>query len=86
MFICPLTSKTKTGDFYYKINDKNTAILSEAKYIDKKRLIKKINHIENTIIKEMKKAISRWKKLSRDYSFDSFFLNGGILLLRGSYY
>lgn len=41
IFICPLTSKTKTGDFYYKINDKNTAILSEAKCIDKKKIDKK---------------------------------------------
>jgi len=57
--MCPLTSKDKIGNFYFKINEKSTAILSEAKCIDKKRLVKKINDVNADIVKELKKAISR---------------------------
>ena len=59
VYMCPLTSKDKIGNFYFKINEKSTAILSEAKCIDKKRLVKKINDVNADIVKELKKAISR---------------------------
>lgn len=55
----PLTSKEKTGDWYYKIqkeDQNNFLILNQAKLLDKKRLEKRIYQISERELNKIKQA------------------------------
>ncbi len=63
----PLTTKIKNGEFYFNFfinNRDNSAILSQIKLIDSKRIIKKIGMIPTDSFRGLKIKIGRLLKLS----------------------
>lgn len=63
----PLTSKIKTGKYYFYIGDVDgkeaVAILSQLKNIDSLRLVNKVTFIKKDKFKEIKKAVKRVNSL-----------------------
>ena len=63
LWILPLTSKDKTGDYYYQFEyhgQKNSIILSQLKLISSKRLLRKIRTFPKEDFEEVKKRIKSW--------------------------
>jgi mRNA interferase MazF len=60
ILVIPLTSKVKTGKYYFKVkikNKDNYLILSQIKFLDTKRLFYKIDKIEKTIFETIKSEL-----------------------------
>lgn len=58
----PLTTKDKNGKYYYKfafLNKNNTAILSQLRLLDSKRLVDKMGVMEEGDFLKIKKAINK---------------------------
>ena len=57
----PLTSQEKTGKYYHKLSSftGTTAILSQVRLFDAKRLLRLIGNIENSELKEIKIKIGK---------------------------
>ncbi len=59
--IIPLTSKDKKGTYYFdigKINGRDAkAVLSQIKFIDKRRLIKKMDVLDKELFEKLRAAI-----------------------------
>ncbi len=63
LWIIPLTSKTKEGNFFYNLHDKNsnyTFILPQLKLISNKRLIRKISKISQSDFIKIKSQIKNF--------------------------
>jgi len=71
VFLCvPLTTKQKAGIFYFNFcvkNRKNSAILSQIRLIDSKRLVKKLGMVSVDDFENMKRKIGKLLKLT-DFS------------------
>lgn len=62
-FLCfPITSRNKTGSYYFKIDDKNTAILCQPRLIDSRRLSRKVD-LSELSRKDFKEIINNFKNL-----------------------
>ena len=57
-FTVALTTKEKTGIFYYKIEDASFVILSQVKVMDKNRFERKIDKIEGNKFEIIKQKIT----------------------------
>ena len=61
--VIPLTARLKRGKYYFsvgKIADRDaTAVLSQIRFIDRKRLVNKITMLDTKIFKELIKEITR---------------------------
>jgi len=58
----PITSQEKEGKYYYKINSSNnnsTAILSQVRLLDAKRLLRFIKRIDNKEVIEIKLKMNK---------------------------
>ncbi len=54
----PLTSQNKDGKFYQKLQSfKSTAILSQVRLLDAKRLVRKIGKLEHTELESLKNNV-----------------------------
>ena len=59
--VVPLTSRSKTGKYYFPVGtvgDRDaTAVLSQIRFIDRKRLALKITTLEHTLFEALSRAI-----------------------------